>query len=114
MGTAKRAELADNDFEPENIDLEGIFTNAEVLNPGMVAFRVAIVTLNKTKSELVTAVHEMDAHDTLDDVVKLLVDADEMFELIHAACVEAERRIGVCRMTRPRLHDGAKRHDGHS
>ncbi len=112
MGTAKRAALADDDFEPENIDLDAI-TNAEVLNPGMVAFRVAVVTLNKTKSELIAAVHAMDADDTLDDMVKLLVDADEMFEIIHATCAEAERRIGVCRTMRPRLHDGAKRHDGH-
>lgn len=106
MGTAKRAEQADATFEPENIDLEQIFTNAQVLNPGMVAFRIAAVTLNKSQAELADVVHGLKESDALEEVVELLVNADRMFQTIHATCLEAERRIGICMAMREVAHDG--------
>jgi len=92
---AELAKVSKMEFEAEDIDLDTIITNNEVFNPGMPTFRMSVLTLRKTKVEVIDLVRRLSDDDLLAELRDQMLNAKSMFEGLACACGEAERRLTI-------------------
>lgn len=96
----KIANAAALKFQPWKIDLKKLPTNEE-FGCQMVWVRVAAVTNNKTKAELINVVKELeqDGKEAVPKLFEQLVDAEEYFKEAAEMCSVAHNRLLVAACT---------------